>query len=378
MLTELSSFTIQFLYAPAASYLSTYASLYSDHLLSSPDTLHQITSHIATKLDLTNSQWTTTAGPIHDLGLLTSLPLAAVLPQPRSDLTDSSGIVPTTLLFSLPPPLKNSALLSTLSLLFSGNSRAPPTVADWDPSTYADRLPALRAAETTAAWRNPIAQRAGARVAYLLYVEANPGTWDALLRLADVPTLREFDLPAIRVIESLIQARWAALPSSSSSETPTSTAEAENPTSPRLPTEPEFLAMLDRRKTPAPPADAITALLRVPALLTYLFAPPSTSGPNSSGGAGAGAGDTAAEIAKAKFALLQTLLRRLEGDGDSLGHEGETEGSLAQTPAAASGIESGRVEELKRRLRERIALGVFGGAGGGRTARTPVVATVER
>ncbi|KAM3421640.1 hypothetical protein BST61_g2025 [Cercospora zeina] len=180
---------ISFLYGPAANYIATYASKYSEHFLAS-QLVEQVKNRLRVTLDQSPSKWAHAESPKHDLHLLASLPRSALLAT--SDWQSS----PLSL---LPSRATNPDVLNTLATIFRGPDREVTFTLGSSSGTAAPSTGSLKEA-------------AEARALYYHYVANNPRLWQDVATHADTVVLKTLALSAINVLSSLSTANWSTTP----------------------------------------------------------------------------------------------------------------------------------------------------------------------
>lgn len=298
--TPVDPLDAMFLYGPAANYIATYASVYSDHFLAS-QMPKQINERLMTALNMSSAKWAHAESPKHDLHLLASLPRKAIFPQ--SDWKSSP-------LSYLPSKSTNADVLNTLAAVFHGPERE---VINYPP-----------AAQTTGTSGERETEAACARALYFHYLANNPRFWNDIATHADTIALKELALAAINCLTAVITANWS--------------------TSPDLPLP----------NNVATPEGGQVAILSPPALeyaLPYLLKP-SQSFANLVGGRG----DTesaAYKIALAKFDALKAFHSRLMPLAEHHPDEGYDDilktisKKLAQGPLNREGEVGGRIGTME-------------------------------
>lgn len=292
-----------FLYGPAANYIATYASSYSDHFIAS-QLPKQVIERLRHAFDLSPAKWAHADSPKHDLHVAASLPRAALLPSGPATWSTS----PVSL---LPSRSTNPDVLNTLATLFHGPEKRILTFpAHSSLPTNQDDAEAIEAA--------------AARSLYYSYITANPRFWQDIATHADTVALKDLALSAINVFTAVITANWSTKPD------------------------------MPLPATVATPGSGHLAILSPPALeyaLPYLLKPPQTFS-NLVGGRG----DTesaAYKIAAAKFDALRLMhgrvaeeVQRRPGEGfeDILRTLGKR---LAEGPLSREGEVGGRVGTLE-------------------------------
>ena len=289
-----------FLYGPAANYIATYASTYSDHFLSSQMPA-QVNRRLMGVLDMSPAKWAHADSPKHDLHLVASLPRKALLPN---------GEWSSSPLSYLPSKSTNADVLNTLAAVFHG----PPqkTITFPPPSEVTDDADQRER------------EAANARSLYYNYLSNNPRFWSDIATHADTVALKDLALSAINCLTAVITANWSA---STSVPVPANL---------------------------ATPEQGQVAILSPPALeytLPYLLKP-SQSFANIVGGRG----DTesaAYKIALAKFDALRALHSRLMPLAEQQPDEGYDDilktlsSKIAQGPLNREGEVGGRIGTLE-------------------------------
>jgi hypothetical protein len=264
-----------FLYGPAANYIATYASQFSEHYLAS-QMPSQILTRLSTSFDLSPGKWAHAESPKHDLHLLASLPRRSLIPS-------TSAAFPASPLALLPSKATNPDVLNTLAAIFHGPLK-PGIVFGSSASTTSEESRYEEEANY-------------ARALYFNYIARNPRFWADVTNHADTVALKELALAALHLLTSVITANWSA----TLSDAP-------------LPT------------TLATPLSGHIALLTPPALeyvLPYLLKP-AQSFSNLVGGRG-DAESAAYRIAAAKFDAVALFARRLKEQVEAQPGEGYEE-----------------------------------------------------
>ena len=291
-----------FLYGPAANYVATYASVYSDHFLSSQMPA-QVNERLMRALAMSPAKWAHAESPKHDLHLVASLPRQALFP---------SGDWKSSPLSYLPSKSTNADVLNTLAAVFHGPERE---IIRFPPSAQA----------TENGSENREQEAAHARAIYFHYLSNNPRFWSDIITHADTIALKDLALAALNCLTATTTAHWT---------TTTTTTAPSLPLPTNIPT----------------PDHGQLAILSPPALeytLPYLLSP-SQSFANLVGGRG----DTesaAYKIALAKFDALRALHSRLMPLAEQQPEEGYGEivatlsKKLAQGPWNREGEVGGRI-----------------------------------
>ena len=178
-----------FLYGPAANYVATYASLYSEHFLAS-QLAEQVKARLRVTLDQSPSRWAHAESPKHDLHLLASLPRSALL---------STGNWQSSPLSLLPSKATNPDVLNTLATVFRGPDR---DITFRLGSSSGSAAPSARS----------LKEAAEARALYFYYVANNPRLWQDIAMHADTVALKDLALSAINVLSALSTANWSVTP----------------------------------------------------------------------------------------------------------------------------------------------------------------------
>ncbi|KAI9832799.1 MAG: hypothetical protein M1819_004019 [Sarea resinae] len=314
---------VTYLSGPSAHYLTAYASHYPAHLLAtSPDkstSVERILSRLNDALDISPGKWASGGCSYSDLHMLTKLPRVCLLPQmPRQQNRSSRSMWQSSPLSRLPARPAHEGALLTLGALFHGSEKAE--------------------------------EAAAARALYSLYTAYNPTFFSQLVSYAETIALKDVALASIKVIGSIISARWAPLPSTSS------TAAAATGTEERftLPTEEQLKAMLPPSTEPPQPSGFL-AILSPPAMsvLPFLLKPAQTF-TNLVGGRG-DPESAAYQVGAAKFDTLKMLHERLKG--------------LSQEP------EYDAVNKIVEVVARRVSEGAWSVSGGGEVGGR--IATME-
>lgn len=298
--TSVDPVEAMFLYGPAANYIATYASVYSEHFLSS-QMPPQVNERLMRALHISPAKWAHAESPKHDLHLVASLPRKSLFP------TRDWGSSP---LSYLPSKSTNADVLNTLAAVFHGPERE---IVTYPPVTQITDTSGEREMEA-----------AHARALYYHYLSNNPRFWDNIATHADSVALKDLALSAITCLAATITANWSA---SDSIPLPTNIATPE----------------LSQVAILSPPAMEYT--------LPYLLKP-SQSFANLVGGRG----DTesaAYKIALAKFDALKALHSRLMPLAEQQPDEGYDDilktisKKLAQGPLNREGEVGGRIGTLE-------------------------------
>lgn len=295
-----SSLDVTYLYSRAANYLATYCSYYPGRFRGpeSAEVLHRVEEALRA---VSPGQWAQDMIPKHDLHVLASLPGHSLLPDPLHG----------TPLFLLPTRPLNAAALQTLATVFHG-----------------PRTGNANQVETSES-------KSAARALYFLYLQHNPQMWVDVVKGAETVALKDAALAAIALVDAVINASWAPLPSGEGTTN-----------SSFLPTETE-LARRCQSSQPLPPSGvlAILAPPSIEAVLPYLLRPAQTFS-NLVGGGKGDVESAAYRIAAAKYDVVLSLKARVR--------------EVVQ--------ETGQLEEVMVVIDRRLAMGVLGGQGevGGR------------
>jgi len=270
---------LHFLYDSSASYVAAYASSYASHFLFSP-TKDQTLKRLCQSLDLSPGKWAHQESPKHDLHIIASIPRAALLPQGPGSRSWSSSP-----LSFVPSKSTNPDALNTLAAIFHGPRRN-------DTITYPQQSPMTERTDPEGE-----SEAQAARALYYLYLNYNPRLFSDLVTHAETVALKDHALAAINVISAVTTAKWAALPASSESNTPS---------------EADLQSWLPTPPTATPP-HGVQAILAPPSLeytLPYLIKP-AQSFANLVGGRG-DVESAAYKIASAKFDALRALYDNLQ------------------------------------------------------------------
>ncbi|KAL8884018.1 MAG: hypothetical protein Q9215_007842 [Flavoplaca cf. flavocitrina] len=298
-----SSVDSTYLYGRSANYLATYCSHHPAHFLSSQSVVDSSITRLLEVLNkMTPGQWAQGSTPKHDLHVLASLPRQALLPTPTS-------ASPLFLLSAKPP---NEDALQTLATVFQGpkNEHSP---IDHTPSDTESQ------------------QASAARALYWLYLDQYPTLWQHVTKAAETVALKDTALAAIALINAIVTASWAPLPSNTNPES--------NQEPYALPTETQ-LSSKCHTSQPLPPT-GLLAILTPPALetvLPYLLRPAQTFS-NLVGGGKGDVESAAYRVAAAKYDVLVSLKSRLQE-------------YVAET---------GELQEVVGVVNKRLALGPMGG-----------------
>lgn len=288
-----SSLDVIYLYSRSANYLATYCFYYPELCISRDGREHvDILRRVMEVLDdVSPGQWAQDMVPKHDLHVLASLPGYSLLPDPLHG----------TSLYLLPTNPPNAAALQTLATVFRG-----PNSDEIDPSTSSQSV---------------------ARALYFFYLNNNKRMWYDVVKTAETVALKDEALAAIALIEAVVTASWAPLPSSRGSDLPLLLTETE-------------LAEKCHSTRPLPPS-GVLAILAPPALeavLPYLFRP-AQSFSNLVGGGKGDVESAAYRVAAAKYDVLLSLKAKLK--------------EIVQ--------ETAQLGEVISAVDKRLALGVLGG-----------------
>ncbi|KAL8668887.1 MAG: hypothetical protein Q9168_006496 [Polycauliona sp. 1 TL-2023] len=298
-----SSLDSTYLYGRSANYLATYCSHHPAHFLASQSVVEQTIARLSEVLsNISPGQWAQGSTPKHDLHVLASIPRQALLPT-------ATTASPLFLLNANPP---NDDALRTLATVFQGPKNEHPAIDETNPDTTST-------------------QRSAARALYWLYLDQQPNFWSHIVQAAETVALKETALSAIALINAIVTASWAPLPSSDSDPSD------REPYA--LPTEKQ-LAL--KCHTPSNlPATGLLAILSPPALetvLPYLLRPAQTFS-NLVGGGKGDVESAAYRVAAAKYDVLGELKRGLK----------------------AYVAETGELKEVVDVVERRLAMGVMGG-----------------
>ncbi|KAL8810034.1 MAG: hypothetical protein Q9200_002909 [Gallowayella weberi] len=211
------------------------------------------------------------------------------------------------------PP--NEDALNTLATVFKGPSKQDSSLDQMDSD-------------------EDYQERSAARALYWLYLDQYSNLWQDVVKAGETVALKDAALASIALIDAVVKANWATLPSDSG--------EGSN----NLPTEKQ---LAERCHSSQPlPASGLLAMLAPPALeavLPYLLRPAQTFS-NLVGGGKGDVESAAYRIAAAKFDVLVSLRSKLK--------------KYVQ--------ETGQLNEVIEVVDKRLALGPMGGSGdvGGR------------
>ena len=301
--TSLDPVESMFLYGPAANYIATYASNFSDHFLAS-QMPKQVNERLMRAFALAPAKWAHGDYPKHDLHLTASMPRKTLLPN-----GDGSGSWNSSPLSLLPSRSTNPDVLHTLATVFYGPHKQ---VLNFPPSSP---LPGQDDGDSTEA--------AAARALYFHYIANNQRLWNDIATHADTVALMDLALSAVSCLRAVITANWS--------------------------TKPNFTLP----NTIATPDQGHVAILTPPSLeyaLPYLLKPPQTFS-NLVGGRG-DAESAAYKIAAAKFDALRALHTRLTVQVEQQPGEGYEEilttvsKRLAEGPLSREGEIGGRIGTL--------------------------------
>ena len=300
------------LYNSSANYLSTYCSSHPTHLLnSSPSVVDTLFTRLWTVLDgVSSSQWAQNMAPAHDLRVLVSLPRVALL-------QNIDYFSPLFLVRAWPA---NSDAFCALAAIFHGGAHQTS-------AQNADNV--------------MLQEAAAARALYFRYLEHSPKFWAHVINAAETVALKDTALAAIDLVDAVITAQWAVLPTNPETNTATQYS---------LPSESE-LSQKCHSSQPLPPS-GVLAILASPALedvISYLLRP-AQSFSNLVGGRG----DTesaAYKVAVRKYEVLEMFHKELQGVASSTGQMGEILAAvrkrLAQGPMGGSSDVGGSVETME-------------------------------
>jgi hypothetical protein len=326
-----TALTNGYLYGPAASYISTYASTFPTHLLQSED-LDLLRQHLYSKLDKTASSWARGESPSHDLSLLSSLPRAVLLPRPNQPWN-------TSLLSLLPSSHRNADLLKALGSIFSGQRRSVTQTNAEDNRTLLQLRNLRITSEDSVPSKYTSVDQAAARMVYLLYLKNHPNLWSDIVAHADVIALKDIAIAALSVIDSVVNASWSV-------GTPLMT-EAD----PTLPTEADFARLVGFPASDLP-GSGLEAILQQPVasiVIPYLLSSSKTFSNVSQHRGSTETDNPAYQVAAAKMDTIRTLENRLR------------KSDLTQDP---------KIDQLRETLSRRIGEGIMGSGGVGREVAT--------
>ncbi|KAF7716492.1 Uncharacterized protein PECH_003900 [Penicillium ucsense] len=299
-----------YLSGPTMAYVSRYAELYPNHILTNPSTLLDgIISRINRALAIPSAQWAHGEAPIGHLGVLSSLPRILLI---------EAGKHGSNPLLRIPTSPANSTALDVLGKILHGPAR----------TEMPDAMDLNASGQTPTDWQR---EAAAARMLYFMYLNHNPGLWTDIVSAADILALKDVALSAIAFMNAIVLANWQPLPPASHTGNRTSRFP--------LPSE-EGLGQLSPASIGLLPLSGPWAVLTPPALTTllpYLFKPPRTYAEFVGGGAG-DAEHAVWKVATAKHEVLVALYNRLRETG------GQMEG----------------FEDILRTLRQRVNDGPAG------------------
>jgi len=187
---------VNFLYGPSAHYVATYATHFSEDLMSSPG-IHSILKRLCQALDLSANQWAHGQSPKHDLNVLVSLPRVVLLRQ---------GLTSPILL--LPCKTTNPDVLHALAAIFCGRSVSLNNI---EILTFPPRKPDTDMLDAPPHTNVP-SESAAARALFLLYLSHHEALFTHLLMHAELLALPEKALASIALLAALISAHWTTLP----------------------------------------------------------------------------------------------------------------------------------------------------------------------
>lgn len=301
--TKHSSLDSTYLYGRSANYLATYCSYHPAHFLSFQPVVDSTVARLLEVLGkMKPGQWAQGLTPKHDLHVLASLPRQALLPTPTS-------ASPLFLLSARPP---NEDALQTLVAVFQGPKNEHYTDDHIDTDTESQ-------------------QRSAARALYWLYLDQYPTLWQDVVRAAETVALKDAALAAIALINAIITASWASLPSDPDPDL--------NQAPYALPTEQQLATKCHASQDL--PSTGLLAILSPPALetiLPYLLRPAQTFS-NLVGGGKGDVESAAYRVAAAKYDVLLSLKSRLQ--------------EYVQ--------ETGQLKEVVAMVNKRLAMGPMGG-----------------
>ena len=302
--TPLDPVESMFLYGPAANYIATYATFFSEHFMASQMT-KQISDRLMRAFSMGPAKWAHGDSPKHDLHLIASVPRMSLLPN-----RDGNGPWNTSPLSLLPSKSTNPDVLNTLATIFHG------------PGTETVMFPPISLVD---AKNDEIrVEAAAAKALYFHYIASNQKFWQDIAAHADTVALKDLALSAINCLIAVITAHWS--------------------------TKPEFVLPT----TIATPGSGQVAILTPPSLeytLPYLFKP-AQSFSNLVGGRG-DAESAAYKIASGKFDALKALHSRLMVQVEQQPGEGYEEilatlsKRLAEGPISREGEVGGRIGTLE-------------------------------
>ncbi|KAL8798901.1 MAG: hypothetical protein Q9182_006301 [Xanthomendoza sp. 2 TL-2023] len=306
-----SSLDLTYLYSHSANYLATYCSSYPHHFLSDRSVSGRTIDRLYDSLkDMTAGRWAQGLTPKHDLHVLASLPRVALLPR----MTQGS---PLFMLNANPP---NEDALNTLAAVFKG------------PRVQESSLGQIDSDEEHQ-------ERSAARTLYWLYLDQYSNLWQDVVKAGETVALKNAALASIGLIDAVVNANWATLPSDPDEglySLPTEKQLAENCYSSQPLPASGLLAML------APPA--------LEAVLPYLLRPAQTFS-NLVGGGKGDVESAAYRVATAKFDVLVSLKSKLQKYVQETGQLNEVievvDKRLALGPMGGSSDAGGRIGTLE-------------------------------
>lgn len=277
--SQMDPIDAQFLSNPVMAYVSQYAQLYPNHLLSfSRDILNRMLTRIYQSFQISSAQWMQHSAPIGELTVLGSLPRILLLNAP-------SHVNP---LHSVPTNVARKECLDTLSRIFHGPAESSESMTN----------------NATDAYKEAVA----ARILYFTFINDRQNFWQDVSNTADMVALADVALSAIGLIKAVVTANWKTLSDEDAKRTVESSPY-------KLPSENELLSRTASSTQGILPTTGPWALLTPPALTTvlpYLFKPPRSYHEFVSGGAG----DTESNVwrvATAKYDALVALHDALRG-----------------------------------------------------------------
>lgn len=304
--SQMDSIDAQFLSNPVMAYVSQYAQLYPNHLLSSSrDVLSRMLTRIHQSFQISSAQWMQHSAPIGELTVLGSLPRMLLLNAP-------AHVNP---LHSIPTNVARRECLNTFSRIFHGPTEISKFITN----------------NPTDAYKEAVA----ARILYFTFINDHQNFWQDVANAADMVALADVALSGIGLVKAVITANWKTLSDEDAKRTVESSPY-------KLPSENELLSRTASSTQGILPTTGPWALLTPPALTTvlpYLFKPPRSYHEFVSGGAG----DTESNVwrvATAKYDALVALHDALKG-------------STVQVESA---------EDILRTLAQRVQQGPMGPA----------------
>jgi hypothetical protein len=308
--SRLDPVDLLYLGGPVMAYLSKYAELYPNHLLTNPSTLLDgIIARINRGLAIPSTQWAHGEVPTGHLAVLASLPRVLLI---------EAGKYGSNPMLNIPTSPPNGEALDVLGKIFHGPAR----------TEMPDAMDLNTSGQTPTDWHH---EAAAARMLYFMYLNHNPGFWTDVVAAADILVMKDIALSAIAFMKAIVLANWQPLPPASHVASVSSRYQ--------LPSE-EGLGRLSPASSGLLPLSGPWAVLTPPALTTllpYLFKPPRSYADFVGGGAG-DSQHAVWKVATAKHEVLVAMYDRLRESG------GQMEG----------------FEDILRTLRQRVSEGPVG------------------